>query len=230
LLAFLRLSYGYDAGRMSEGERPSVSLEYSTPLPWHRRARGRALVFLCALSFILLGIDRYGLRIQRRAKLLYLQQQCMGYTPPADAVVYDSRNESSRMPTPPCWEEFSSIAALPTDHDRTWFVGQRRIRGGDIVIIHVGVWYWLRPSVRLIRPATLFRRPEVSKPTQVRVGTGWPTNGEFRTGRAWVGQSDPEDNSRFSLPLEHDGRKTIIEGWLEDDGKTAILRIVHPGR
>ena len=214
--------------RMGDHTPAAARLEYATPLSWHRRRRRRVLVVLLAVALLVLGIDRYGAAGWSRVQLLYWQRQCAIHQAPPEMVVSDS---STRY-IPPSWSRFRGLAGAPV---RPWsppavvFLGERRTGNGKAVLVAATTTgQSLAPDVILVDPATLFRAPAFSIPTEVRVGLGWLSDPQTLSPptRWFAGQPHPTDPTRFLMESVEGNQRRRIEARLDEEGTMIYFRVV----
>jgi hypothetical protein len=166
--------------------------------------------------------------------LLYLQHQCMTYSPPPDRVTieFDRQKfdelirlgDGHRLSAAfepqyvwydsKLWREFPLARWQPGPayfHRMKSPRGNIRLVGVDIIPQRRGeLYFW----VRIIKPATLLSKPALVP----RFAAG-----NYRVQRAsdsfrlLAGQSDPHDAGHFTIEVIEDNRHGIIDGWLQDN-------------
>jgi hypothetical protein len=107
----------------------SPQLDYQLAPPWHRSRMFRRMVMLVLLAGVTPCSIIWGPRAWRRAQILYYQHQCLTYTAPPDAVLYEpdpakvaallqkglqywggkSTPEYATAPDPPCLQRLGSL-------------------------------------------------------------------------------------------------------------------------
>jgi hypothetical protein len=194
-------------------------LDYAPPLPWHRRRGLHRWLIAGALALTLLSSVKWAPPAWRHAQLLYWQRQCMTYMAPADAVVVQiDTPEASIVPAE--WSAFRAVWASAYQSDGTLFLHARQTPAGRTWLIAVdfhatggGVL-----ATRSIQPATLGRRSSDSGGRAM----GGSFFGMTPGARFFAGQPDRDDPSHFTIEYEVNGRREILDGWLDNDGRVKI--------
>ncbi len=117
--------------------------------------------------------------------------------------------------------------------ERISFIHQRRSRNGNVRLVVIGDVFNLTDSYDTCVPTAVFgRSPSIESVTffswmRPRFLDAYDDNGDgypdhpFRV-RVYAGQSDPIDQSHFTIAYEIDRNKDIIDGYLQDDGSVTL--------
>jgi hypothetical protein len=211
-------------------------LDYGLAPPL-RRARRRAVLYLCALLALGWVAWRHGPPLVAHAQVLWWQRTCMSYTRPADLVVYsEDATETSALRRrggyiqmwsggPALFQElpayqglaaqlgyFTSGGTLLYMHERTNEKGERRL-----VIVYANnfgsphaIWAWT------MEPSTLTKRGRWFGPATRHDDLF--ANCPRGMLRVMAGQDDAVDASSFSIPFTSMGQPGMLHGTLVGDG------------
>jgi hypothetical protein len=214
------------------------TINYAPPLPLYRRRRFRRVLFAAVFLVVTVTLAPKFLPLAwHHVQLLYWQRQSMNYTAQADQMVYSSDPASEALRDSSEWQRFYQLLSPPGRLPKaTLFLhelhngkGESRlvVVEGDIIGVSsevsrgedVGVKgdLAIRMSATVIRPGSAFSDPqELPEASRVFI------LGQFKQLRAYAGQCDSGDNSRFCIRLAADGQTRVVDGWLRDDD-TVVL-------
>lgn len=218
-------------------------LEYSPPLPWHRRRRYRRGAILLALCVVAVVIWLKGRQIWHRAVVLYYQRQCLTYRTSPNFVAFEpdpSRaavllqqpeiyDYSGNLPFP----EFAAarvpacLQKLVTILKPTGFYGmsvgflhERRNRRGERKLVVVAPPSDPRSITYAIADVSSWRGATKTTWITIYFSSAYEEILLGRVDRAplrvYAGQPDPSDETHFTFRYELDGQPGTIDGYLRD--------------
>ena len=217
--------------------RMGMVLDYAPRQVWWRRRRVRRAVGVAVLV-ILLGVGVWWAwgPVNRRARVLYWQRECMRWEWPRGTVVWERGKGAG---APGCFVELAKmLKALGGEvpyEDVVFVHGRRSIAGERLVVavfIPVG---GTGPAlvVRLVKPGGVAQNPAVMRwqwqdlpgalaeflitPEQAMDEVGIPKR-EARRVRVFAAELDGRNEAKFVLPVEVDGVRYVIEGTLNARG------------
>jgi len=223
--------------RKGDGIRFMEILAYRKPDPPRRRQR--ALILIGAVLLVIFLFNEVP-SFLRRLQLLYWQHQCMTFSAPADAVVWQYSRDLRREPpmqrgyvdaptidpnaigrTPLCMLKFLGLTArFPAFGYGVIFLHQRQSHSGLRRLVMVEVFSdkdcTFPVDYQAVVPGTILNEPVFCLDTQKPSPpiTGIPQPRVF-----FAGQIDPRDESKFTIGYEwNDGVRREISGYLGDDG------------
>jgi hypothetical protein len=243
----------YPAADMQES--PSNRLDYAPstkPARW-RRLKGALLLLM--LMGVVLGVYRHGLDVLRKVEYLYHQRGCLRYTAAPDQVVFDSNparvatlaNDPNfvivggcafRKP-PSDWAAYPSSLAVgnyvsfaPPNGLSVLFLHERLVNNVRYLIMvertsDAGLSPYFIPGydieLRVIAPATL--RTAAQEHSFAYAIDVLDSMGPHTDIRIYAGQSDPTDESRFTIRYEFQGKSRVVEGRVAADGSVDFHRL-----
>lgn len=209
---------------MDATPKQSPKLHYAPRPPVHKQRRFQRYLYLVAAIFVIGSSFYWGSNAWRRVQILYWQRQCMNYQPPPDQIVcefIDGKQVKSVIPK--AWQEFYSLHSPPgVKSNGTLFLhemrsghGEKRLVTVDLVGYTFLTWDpYLATSRRVFQPAALFRpEDEVSSSTGA-IFSGLPPKTPHRL-LVYAGQIDPNDPTHFTIEFDVDGKRGVIDGWLQ---------------
>ncbi|MDB5299636.1 MAG: hypothetical protein JWO87_1299 [Phycisphaerales bacterium] len=231
----------------------SSLLEYGKPLPAFRRRRvQRWLCRAGAVAMVLVGIGlaQYA---TKQMRILRCQRACMEYTAPETQVVWEDGMPAGTVAPPAggvltsaslhppviaaapvaCWENLwaASTGGYQPAEDGVLFLHERVSPSGNKRLIRVRLNFRgataLTLDCRVITPAGFFSaaywRAEQDFMAAVASFPYRYPDVHGRKVRAFAGQADPKVPDHFTIACDIGGRKTLIDGVLQDDDTVVFL-------
>jgi hypothetical protein len=218
----------------------AAQIDYAPP-PAMRRGRGamRIAIALAALS-LLAGAVWVTPRAMRYGEVLYLQSQCMNYSPPAGQVVHAT--DPAQLPSllrngSPYGGSFATGHAFLVPQQYSAFAGRvktasafgtaflhrRRSKSGNERLVAVNLEILkVSPTKSMTFVASVFDPAGfVRGPRDVTTSTtGFGRSVLLAPSDRYVvfaGQPDPSDESHFTIDVTLNGTRHTLDGWLRDD-------------
>jgi hypothetical protein len=208
-------------------DRSARPLGYATGLPWHRRRSLHRRLIL--VSLLLCGIFAWplGRSAWRNAQAVYWQRQCLVFDVGHRLPVASLGQKIAAVidPVPVAWQQLSGIALAPGIishgtaflHARHTPDGRRRLVAVDVVDLSVNGLPELALHARVIRPGTFWSSPrECYGPSS---GAVWAFPG---MSAVYAGTAGPHHARHFTIPIHMNGRDTLLDGWLDNDGRVIL--------
>ena len=215
-----------------EMSNPPPQIEYSQPIPWHRRRRiQRAIVVGVIAIGLSVGGYLWGPAVWRQAQLLYWQRQCMAFDRGQPTTVYDSA--AKVMDIAECWTNFNAAYSPPgmISHG-TILVHEMRNPQGEVRLVGIdaiGSHFPAQPdiSVRVFVPGNLLRPPRQQRMILQSPGRAFPAP-QDSTFQLTSGTVDPRDLSHAWFTYVKDGETKVIDVWLGNDDDVTLEKRESP--
>jgi hypothetical protein len=186
------------------------------------------LAAVAGVLLIMLTCFLVGPKIDHQQALIRLQSQCMSFTTLAMQPVFrfDASAPASGTGLPPAsnrspWSQFTGMLG----GTYTWFpeayLHQRRTPAGRKLLVCLriinGDEQGLLLEQNAVRPAGWLSYPKL-----LRTSTNRLSLPSKQTLVIYAGQSDPKDESHFTISYAADRKMGIIDGWVEDNGRIRL--------
>ena len=238
---------------------PPAKLEYASG-PVHRGRILRRVIRIAVLVTLLVAAAtsyRWTPPARQRAQLLYWQRQCLNYSRSPDRIVYDSEHPPADFAAefPRCLIKFEQMVpnSGPSVGPLGWqsvstrvvsntpyisFLHERKSKGGTVRLVVIGepvegvTWH------DTYTPTGVFGQPA---PAQNFTDDGYSIlldpffvsadlNYQPHRLRVYAGQTDPNDESHFTIAYMVNEKSDVIDGYLQDDGSIKIAFCAGPSR
>jgi hypothetical protein len=229
--------------KLHRGSSEKLELTYAPRAPWHKRhhaPRVATIVSFVALFVVLaLWIPRW----IRCARLLQLEQDCLSFragdqtiaaAEGSDGATAIPLGQSPASPAPECWSRFYSVLSGTTlRSDGTAFLHQRFTPSGQCRLVAVDAVFVHAPnqgSTGISLHARAFDQPQWFQiPRELSSNYYGGIDGPgfvqwYRSARLLTGKPDAADSSHFTIELELDGRRRIIDGFVRDENDDVMLK------
>lgn len=220
---------------------PSPQLEYATASPGFRAAQVRRWTGMAIAGLLLAGalllVPRY---LAHAGMLLQQRQLRSSFAQTAQVVFTNDPGEVKKLLVKPTryhatptgeaaylvsddWMQFYSRLGGGYQTSGTIFVGQLQTKDGrrallsiDLNFATAGKGQWATIGAHLVEPGTSYRSPRAAFPFAVRGDGGHVFLDPGDTLVVYAAKVDPNDPSHFTIDYDLNGKRQMIDGWLDD--------------
>jgi hypothetical protein len=197
-------------------------LEYAPRPPMYRRKRFRRVVIVSSVLFAVASYF-WGPGVWHRVQIMYWQNRCLNYTARPNHVVLEMTGDGHEQSDPEDspWTHYAQLTNGPKESPA--FLHEMHRPDGAARLVVVGAFHGGLFGDDLAFHAGILSHASFARPM------AWCGEGEssllatgFRPFKVFAGQLDPANPSHLTIDYELDGRRFIMDGWLDNNDQLSL--------